>query len=158
MEYNDNQIVADIDLINSLFSINGECKLNITDSEKFEIDQLKIEIADVWDENLLVSLIDEAFGFGTYEVLPKNDNSVIINISGSSDEPKIQLQDGSESMLFEPRLNASHLAIEACECRKLEGNRLKECYEKIDNLVNAYEFDHEWTEEFFEKLEDCDLY
>jgi len=160
LEYNDNQIIADIDLINSLFSIDGECKVNITNTEEFEIDQLKIAIGDFWDEDMLAGFIDEVFGFGTYEVLPKNDNSVIINISGSSDEPKIELQDGSKSMLFEPRVNASSLAIEACECLQLEGNRSKrrefdECYDKIDHIVTILESNDEWMDEFQDKVIDC---
>jgi len=160
IKYHDRQLIGNLDLINSLFSIDTKIDFVISnDFENSEINNLIIEVNDMWNNNLLKLLIEDTFGSGIYEKLPKNENGIIINISGSINEPKLKLDDGSEIILVESVLNPSEAAEQACKCVKLstdsspEGlQAFEDCNKTTNEMISEYRDDPEWMAKWREEL------
>tara|TARA_B100000579_G_scaffold23748_1_gene16808 strand:+ start:9957 stop:11555 length:1599 start_codon:yes stop_codon:yes gene_type:complete len=167
LKYHDRQLIGSLDLINSLFSIDTKIDFVISsDFENAEINNLIIEVNDMWNDNLLQLLIEEQLGSGIYEKLPKNENGIIINISGSINEPKLKLDDGSEIVLVESVLSPSYAAQQACQCMKLSTDSspqglqaFDDCNKRTNEMISEYRNDPvwmaQWKEELISILQEC---
>ena len=102
IEYSNNTIKANLNLTESSFiSMNADLDLSVViENEDVEINKLSVEIDEIWSEEILAMFVDGSLGKGTYKMLPKNGKSVKIDISGSIDNPKLKLSDGSEIILY----------------------------------------------------------
>lgn len=102
IEYNNSSLKADLNFIESSFiSMSADLDLSILiEQEDVKINKLSVEIEEIWSEEVLTMLVDGSLGQGTYSMLPKNGKNVKIDISGSFDNPKLKLNDGSEISLY----------------------------------------------------------